>query len=208
MAKRRKKKSSSLSKLIELVIFLYISVFIIFFKVIFWCIQYLWKSFEYIVKESLEFFYATYRKNGIVQKDEIDKTVKKEINKDEYVKEFLKRMGGMYFDLRQYKQIELVYKSAEGEITTRSVLIHGVFFKRDRQMYGHQYLMGFCDLRKEFRMFKAKRIIRLVDKETGEIIETLKDCNCWMLNVIGSLIQDRLAQRDWKKKMQFFINLC
>lgn len=212
MAKRRRrKKSGLLSTLIELVIFFYISLFIVGFKVMFLCLQYLWKGFEYILKIVFEFVDVAYKrnvkKNNIVQNVEIKQPVKKEINKEEYVKECLKRRGGMYFDLSEYKEINLVYQSAEGEITTRDVLIHGVFFKRDRQFYGHQYLMGFCDLRKEFRMFRAKRIIKLVDKETGEIIETLKECNYWMLDVIGPLIQDRLAQRDWKSKMIFFINL-
>lgn len=205
MARRRKKNSKELDLIIKFIIFLYIGIFILGIKMVILFINGLWGLVKYICK----IIFKPSKKNSetIRGSSQIVSVQANLSTKEIYIKDSLKRYRGKYYKLRETRDIELIYQNADGEINNRLVTINGVFLKRDRQEYGHQFIMGFCHLRKEYRMFKATRILKLVDRETGEVIEKLGDCNQWMMDTIGSLIENESAKKYWQKKMKFFVEL-
>jgi hypothetical protein len=64
------------------------------------------------------------------------------------------------------------YRKESGEISDRTVDID-----RFGHLAGNAYLHGLCHLRRDGRTFRVDRIIRLVDVETGEVIE---DTLAWL----------------------------
>ena len=76
---------------------------------------------------------------------------------EDFVDEY--QIEPIFFD--NHKVI-LHYKNAKGEETNREVLV---------QVFDGVYIKGYCNLKNEYRTFRADRIIDFFDGQSGENIE-------------------------------------
>lgn len=65
-------------------------------------------------------------------------------------------------------RVDIVYNDISGEQTARVVDVEAI--KKQGEI---TYLRGFCHLREKQCIFRSDRIVRSLDRETGEIIEDL-----------------------------------
>lgn len=194
MAKRRRGSDKALLSLITAIIELYFILFKFCIVIFINIIKFLIIALKYLILVSVHFYNKYWIEN-------------KPLSREEFIKVKISRMKGQFYPLTEKKNVTLEYKDRKSEITKRNIVIEGIFFRRDSvERYGHIFIMAYCKLRNEFRIFDGLGVIELID-ENGEIISGTKNYNEWFIENLLPLVENRLAKNAIKKKLEFFISL-
>ncbi len=69
---------------------------------------------------------------------------------------------------KQRPRFDVTYVNGRGEVSTRRLRVHEMQFIAETRRC--TYLTAHCDLRGERLMFRADRILKMVDLQTGEVV--------------------------------------
>ncbi len=87
--------------------------------------------------------------------------------------------------------ILLRYRDADGDVSERVVLVDTLEVEQENGVpTALTHLRGVCTMRRARRTFRADRILRAADPETGEIIENLPK---WFAAALGRIQRDHTA---------------